>query len=496
MTRKPTIVWRGGKPVAYYEAGRTSTLYKRRQETGDGDTAVKRAGKSLRQLARHLDQNHDLARGVLNILVQNTVGHTGITVEPQPRDSTGAIHREAAKSIRTAYERWSIRPEATGEFDWASSQRLLARSVYRDGEALGQHLLGGVPQLQHAIPEIPYSIEMIESDLLPLELNDQQKRITAGVERTIWNRPSKYHFLQSHPGSQFGGDSSTKAVDASLIFHPKLIDRIGQARGVSVFSSVMLRLDDLKDYEESERVAAKIAASMAAFIRKGVPDLYNSDEVETDAAGNEIPRDLQFRAGMVFDDLRPGEDIGTIDTSRPNTSLQYHRQGQLKAVASGTGVSYSSASKSYDGTYSAQRQELVEQWGAYQILAHMLINAMVRPVYEKFLDSAIVGSIPIELSGVDPLSLKDALYVPPSMPWIDPRKEVEADIMLEQAVLESAPNIIRRRGRNPSDVLDQEAAWREQLAERGISSTGTEGPEQTENIDMDQDDDARNQSQR
>ena len=52
-----------------------------------------------------------------------------------------------------------------------------------------------------------------------------------------------------------------------------------------------------------------------------------------------------------------GEEIGTIDTNRPNPNLQAYRDGQLRASAAGLGASYSSISRNYNGTYSAQRQE-------------------------------------------------------------------------------------------------------------------------------------------
>ena len=39
---------------------------------------------------------------------------------------------------------------------------------------------------------------------------------------------------------------------------------------------------------------------------------------------------MKFRPGMVFDDLRPGEEIGMIDTNRPNPNLETYRSGQLK----------------------------------------------------------------------------------------------------------------------------------------------------------------------
>jgi capsid protein len=57
---------------------------------------------------------------------------------------------------------------------------------------------------------------------------------------------------------------------------------------------------------------------------------------------------------MIFDDLHPGEEIGMIDTNRPNPNLLAYRQGQLRAVGAGTTTSYSSVAKDYNGTYSAR----------------------------------------------------------------------------------------------------------------------------------------------
>ena len=68
----------------------------------------------------------------------------------------------------------------------------------------------------------------------------------------------------------------TKRIGAANMLHLKSVHRIRQLRGVSVLN----RFDDLKDCEESERIAAKIVASMAAFIRKGAPDPCQPEEGE------------------------------------------------------------------------------------------------------------------------------------------------------------------------------------------------------------------------
>jgi lambda family phage portal protein len=454
--------------LAYYEAAKPTTTRKARKETGSGDTAVLRAGRSLREQARHLEQNHDLARGALSVLVANIVGPHGIAIEPQPRNTDGTINTELAAQIRKLWRDWSKRPEVTWCHDWASTQRLCARAWVRDGEFLAQKVLGNVVTLDHGT-RVPFSLELLESDLLPFELISwDNPTITAGVERNAWGRPVAFHVYRRHPGDWQSvnsfrlhpGSTDLKRISADRMIHTKLVDRFRQARGVSVFASVLGRLDDIKDYEESERIAAKVAASMAAFIKKGRPEEY---EQQVDpATGQTAPRNLKFAPGMIFDDLMPGEEIGTIDTSRPNTNLEKHRNGQLRAVASGVGTTYSSLSKNYDGTYSSQRQELVEGWGVYAIIQAEFCSQFVRPVYEAFLSAATAAGLLRLTRGVDPDSLDDALYIGPQMPWIDPVKEAKSWEALERNGHASGPEIIRRRGQNPTDVLEQERQWRQQ----------------------------------
>jgi lambda family phage portal protein len=174
---------------------------------------------------------------------------------------------------------------------------------------------------------------------------------------------------------------------------------------------------------------------------------------------------------MVFDDLLPGEDIGTIDTRRPNPALDPFRRSQQRAVASGTETTYSSTSKDYDGSYSAQRQELVEGYAAYGILSSEFTGKFVQPVYEAAISAAILSGQLTLPPDIDPDTLDAALYIPPQMPWIDPAKEAAANLALEQAGHASGPEIIRRRGLNPSDVIDQEKRWRKQWRDAGEQIT-------------------------
>lgn len=460
------------RPQAAYEAARPSIYRRSEREAGSGNTAVSRAGRSLREQARHLDQNLDLARGVLDVLVRNTVG-AGIGVEPQPRNKKGDVHRDLLWALTKLWREWTRRPEVTWRHSWASAERLAARTWFRDGEVFGQLVEGNTAISAHGT-SIPVSVELLESDMVPMELHETAGEtsgpVVMGVEINAWGRPVAYRVYKQHPGDviYMASPGQTKRIPAERMLHLAHTDRIRQLRGVSVFASVIGRFEDLKDLEESERIAAKVAASMAAYIKKGDSDLYKEPDSESDF------REMRMRAGMIFDDLRPGEEIGTIDTKRPNTQVAVWRQEQLRALASGVGTSFSSAAKNYDGTYSAQRQELVEQDGAYRILQDEFIANWTSRVYRRFVEQAIAANLIMLPRSLDMDTLFDAVYIGPQMPWIDPWKEVQAWALLEDRTYASGPEIIRRRGASPYDVLDQQRRWQDDKAESGVPAPATD----------------------
>lgn len=452
--------------LAAYEAAKPTVLRKQSRDSGSGDMWVKTAGHNLRNQARFLDGNHDLAKGVLNALVNNIVGANGIGIEPEPRTFGGEIHDDFADQLLRLHKDWSKKPECTFTENRAGMERLLCRTWVRDGEVLTKNLLGKVPFLDHGTA-VPFTLEMLEPDMLPLIYDDPAKNIVQGIQRNGWGQPKTYYLYRNHPGDY--NVFTAKALDlmpvsASLINHLRIRERISQLRGISVFTSVMTRLDDIKDYEESERIAAKIAASMAAYIKKGNPDSY-----EAPTGGD--PRALRFSPGMVFDDLMPGEEIGMIDTNRPNPNAYSWRNGQLRAVAAGTGVNYSTIARDYDGSYSSQRQELVEGWANYQVLTSAFIAGMSQPNWETFVLMAVLSGQIIVPADVDPLTISDALFIGPSMPWIDPLKEVKGNSEGERSTYISGPEIIRKRGGNPRDVLEQEVRWRQKMKDKGLISS-------------------------
>lgn len=444
-----------------HEVTRPSRNRKLARDWGSGNAIAGMDARQLRDQARHLERDLDLADNALNVLVQNTVG-AGIDVLSAPRLPGQPINRDLALQLDDLWDAWWDAPEATRTHDYGMCQQLLARSWFRDGDAFYQDLIGTVPYFEHGTV-VPYSFEMLEADLVPLDLNDPARNILQGVERNAWGRPIAFHVYKSHPGDPIGTRLETKRVSAEFMHCIALMKRLHQVRGLSVFASAMSRFEDVKDYEESERIAAKVAASMTFQIKKGGGEQYGADLGGQAILQDGVPiRELRLAPGAIFDDLLPGESIESLGTDRPNPNAATWRKEQLRAAAGGIGVSYSSLSLDYNGTYSAQRQELVEKWGSYLMLAERFIALCVRPQRTRFVEACVLSGRVRLPRGWTLRDLAASTYVRPVMPWIDPLKEAYARGEAEDRGWVSPQQNTLQYGNNPAEVLRQRQDWQEQ----------------------------------
>jgi lambda family phage portal protein len=452
-----------------HEATRPTRSRKIAGDYGSGNNIVGQDAKSLRDQARRLERDHDISRNALNVLVQNTVG-SGIDVIPAPRLAGQPVDTGLAQAMRDLWDDWWDKPEVTWTHDFGKCQQLLARSFYRDGEGFFQTLSGPVDFLDHGTI-VPFSLELIEADLLPLDFNDASRNILQAIERNTWGRRLAFHVYKQHPGDPMVTSTDTKRVPAEFMHQIALIDRISQVRGLSIFASVIARMEDIKDYEDSERIAAKVAASLSAQIVKGEPAQYGANDLSTAAVVPGAPgeyRALTMRPGMIADDLLPGERVELIDSKRPNPNTETFRTGQLRAVAGGVGTSYSSLSLDYNGSYSSQRQELVEKWGGYQMAGEYYIAQVSRPIWQKFVQACVLSGRIRLPRGWTMRELSAATYVRPIMPWIDPMKEADARALQEDRNWVSPQKNVLEMGSDPNDVLQQTAEWNAAKAALGI----------------------------
>lgn len=429
----------------YYDAVAPSPHRPRRGGSYSADAVMDRARGKLREYARWLDENHDLVIGILNDLEVNIIG-SGVGIEPMARRRDGSLDDETNEQLRDLWRDFWEWPEATGELSGDELDRLLCRSWLRDGEVFIHHLL--TSNLRHRT-RVPYTIEALEADFVPFDLTKDD--IVHGVRKNAFGAPLGFYVYKHHPGDRMGFGGETKYVRSEFMTHVKFARRLHQTRGVSILHGVLTRLDDVKDYEESERIAARIAAAMTGYIKR-------NGEYLPPESPDAPSRTFEMEPGLIFDSLEPGEDVGMIRSDRPNSGLESYRNSQLRAVAAGTSNRFSSVAKNYNGTYSAQRQELVEGSLHTKALFNAYKHQCKLPVWHRFMDVVRLNGL-VRLS---PLIEESSLYRPEvrqtPMPWIDPLKELKAFQLAVECGFRSRAQVIRDMGGDPREVDAQLAA--------------------------------------
>lgn len=243
-----------------------------------------------------------------------------------------------------------------------------------------------------------------------------------------------------------GNVGDMRIVQASEIEHLKFTRRrVAQTRGVPIFHSAIYRLDDIGDYEDAHRIAARTAAQLMGSLKRS-PDMIDYDPSADDRA-------WEMDHGQIIDNLLPGEDMEWFKPESPNPDAVPFLDDQKRGAATGFGIGYSTFSGKYDKSFSAARQEQSENWPNIETLRSQFTSHFVRGVeYEPALEAAILDGrvrIPRE---TDPATIYAADYRGPARPTIDDEKQAKTDILLMDNALDSRYGRVRQRGRDPVRV--------------------------------------------
>lgn len=438
------------------------------------DAILRQQLRRIRGRSRDLCRNNDYAKRFLQLLAQNVIGpHAGgIRYQARTLKDGGKLDADNNRVLEEAFADWGKLGVCTldGRMTWRDAQTLMIKTIPQDGEMLIRKIRG-----RQARNDFNFAIQLIEADHLDedycRDLGDGRK-IEMSVEFDRYNRPVAYHVLTRHPGEDvyYWGGRKYMRVPAEEILHPFVFDRITQARGVPWFYSAMQRLQMLGGYEEAELIAARVAASQMGVITTETGDEEAGDGV--DAAGN-----LTFEAepGM-FRQLASGQKLEMFDPKHPVDAFAPFCKAMLRGVAAGLGVSYTSLAQDLEGVnYSSLRHGALDERDAYRAIQTWFIGAVIDPIFLEWLrmglTSGAIGGLPYRK--LDEFRRRE--WQPRGWQWVDPLKEVNANIAAINAGLRSRGEVVGDQGRDLGDTFEALRDEQDLAAEYNLSFSETKG---------------------
>jgi lambda family phage portal protein len=426
---------------------------------------------SLRTLiyrCRQLERGNDYVRRYFKLVENNVLGAFGIGLQMKIKEPDGRFDKAANDAIEFAWAKWGKRRTASlsQQLSWCRIERLILRSAVRDGGALLRIILVPIEENPFGFTLQPLEVDHLDHDYNVLLPNGNEIRM--GIELDPNGRVVQYHLLTRHPGdlyqSRVAGRQRIQVPKGELI-HVFLPERLSQNVGNPSLVSAMLRLNMLGGYEEAELIAARTGAAKGGWIQNEKPENYTGDE--EDAEGNQV---MDMEPGIIRE-LDPGQTFVEHDPKHPNSAYDGFIKGVLRGLAAGLGVSYTSLANDLEGVnYSSIRAGLLEEREEWKSLQNWLIEELHEQVFDAWLQTALAaGAIRLPNGSSLPAAKLQKFgapeWKPRRWPWVDPEKDMNANIRAVEKGFSSRRRIIAEQGADIEDIF-QEQAEDELLAEQ------------------------------
>ncbi len=403
----------------------------------------------LRTRSREQCRNNPIARRFLGLCDENILGPKGLQLQARNMMASGEPDEETNQQIEAGWCAWGERATCTadGKLSWREFTTAVLEAVARDGEALVE-LIPGYPNAYG------FAVRLLDVDLLDEEFNRPAKdglngnRVVQGVELDRWGRPVAYHLWTRHPAEQYlsVGDRKRERIPADRVLHLGRTRRVGQVRYEPWLTPVLVPLRMLDEYLNAELVAARTGSENLGFIQKG--EAAAGPDPEDATAGS---RTFETAKGTI-QELALGETFQPWSTNHPNAVLPSFVREIKAQIANGLNVAYASLTGDMSqSNYSSSRLALNGERDRWRIDQQWLAASLCAPVYRVWLRQAVIWQ-QIRLPG--PVSqYTDHEWEPRGFEYVDPEKDIAADLLEVAAGINSLTRVAAGRGRDFRTVL-------------------------------------------
>jgi lambda family phage portal protein len=437
------------------------------------DQVVDRNQRILVARSREQSAGNDYMKAFLRLVGQNIVGSRGIILQAQAREggSGSALDQEANDAIESWWTEWSRAENC--DVRGKRSFRLICKSIVntaaKDGEYMVRVLSG------NSAGPMGFSLQTLDPQRCPVDYNIDRLPdgafVRQGIEFSREGRPLAYYFGRSDPASSgyTHNGSALDRVPADQIIHGFVEDIEGQRRGIPWAATALWRLNQMKGFERAALINARSTAKMGGFLEWETGDGPDRD----DAFDEDEVLELEREEG-VYQELPPGLRVKEANGQYPSGEFTPFHKAMLRGAGAGMGVSYVSLGNDLEGVnFSSIRQGVLDEREHWMDLQEWLIEGFVDRVYRKALRVALLRRLvrgpngPLPASGLS--SYQTALWQARRWPWVDPQRDINAEVTAKDNLLSAPSEIIRRQGRDPRSVWRQTAADIADMKAAGLS---------------------------
>ena len=419
-----------------------------------GDMELRNSLASMRAVSRELERNNDYAKKYLSMLEIGVIGKDGFTLQNRARDLSGVLDKKANQIIEAEWKLFCKKGNCTvdGLMSFLGAKKVVLRSTARDGETLVRIVRGFKNPWK-------FALQLLEGDVLDEQLNisdgPSQNLIKMGIEYNEWGRPIAYHIREKHPGDYFGSQKSAntyKRVPANAIIHVFRPERPTQGRGIPWMRTAARRMNILGEYEYAELVAARIGASKMGFYvpnPEGGADIVPDDE---DEEGNPI----QEAEPGVFEKLPSGyNDFKTFMPEHPTGNYGPYTKEVKRGMSSGLGVAYNGLANDLEGVnFSSLRSGVLEERDNWREIQNWFIESFVDQVRAAWLEMLLLTNrTNLPYAKYDKFNAAE--WRGRSFDWVDPEKDINADLAAIRGGLKTRSQVVAERGMDLEDIYEQ-----------------------------------------
>jgi len=425
----------------------------------------------IREQTRHHDRNSALLSGVLDLATNQILGGEDFHFRAGSSDHGWNRTTEAYITERMGEEHF----HQTGELDFVEGSKLTLRAIWVDGDIL------------HVETSPSGALQTFEAHELVTPLK-RTVRIINGVGKNAKNQTVAYYVgkrtYKVWKNGWVADTHSAQRIPADRALFPAFRKRFNATRGIPYLASALARFDSLDDYLDSEIAAAQMNAKWGLKIPPDLSDdsdlpgyeTRGSDPNATSNSSETFDQVLRMEAGQVFE-LNPGEDLAMVAADRPGDNFTPFTTMMAQIVGVGVGVPVILFLLDFSKVnYSSLRggmQVVQRNWEGWQ---RFMRRRWCMPWYRRQIRRGIAAR---DLDPAPDGFTYEGRAIFPAWPWVDPEKEAKAfEIMLDNHI-ETLSEIIRRRGRDPEEVLREAGEDLQRLQRHGLERkrpTGTPQP--------------------